>query len=373
MKIDKKQILFLNKAKELIKRCGKNKFQKKSNSLFYLSTYTKSFGHLIVNRLLNNTNISEYLDIVLKELFSTCSKKYKSIISKKKFLFKKVIISWASSSDFKKDGSYTDRLLNINSKNEKDTLWYLIYLDKKLPSKIDLNISLFQIVNRGFNFAHILKLFFNNISYLFKDSNYFLSSISTHNDIAINVADDFKKFLTKDLKKIIINYEAQPFQNEIIRKTKKFNKNIIIIGNVHVSLMAIPTHFIFKDFSPDKIIVNGLDIKFFFVNYLGWPLKRILLKKSLRFFHKKKDMGNFIFLPNNINSIRLIKNSFDFLINCKFYDFYNFKVRIHPGQLNSKIHLKLSTILEKKISYIKKILISKKIKTFQFLLVLLDQ
>ena len=30
------------------------------------------------------------------------------------------------------------------SRNEKDTLWYLVYLDKILPKEVDNNIHLFQ-------------------------------------------------------------------------------------------------------------------------------------------------------------------------------------------------------------------------------------
>lgn len=354
MNIYENQIIFLSKLNVLLKKSKRQNLSNKSNSIFYLSSYTKSFGYLIINYFLKKSKVRENFDIILKDLFSTSSRKFKSIVSNKIPLFKKIIVSWAYKKDFKNNGSYFDNYLNINSRNEKDTLWYVIYLDKDLPIKIDSNICIFQVINEGFNFFNVVRILLQNFSYIFKNINYFLSSISTHNNLAINIGKDFKKFLSKDLKKILINYEAQPFQNEIIRISKKFNNKISITGNIHAPLMAMPSHLIFKDFSPDKIIVNGTDIKSFFINYLKWPLKRVLVKKSFRILNVKKKMANYVFLPNNINSTKLIMDSFDFLINKKFYNFSNFKIKIHPGQLKSEVHIYLALILKKLLRSSKK-------------------
>ena len=241
----KQQVLFLSKVKSLLKRCNQKKFLPKSNSIFYLSTYTQSFGKLIVNRLLNRAKVSTSLIIILKELFSISSQQFKSITKENNKVYKKLIISWAQEKDFNSNGSYNDKYLNINSRKEKNLLWFLIYIGKNITKKIDSNINLFQPINKGFNLFNIIRLILINFIFLFRDTNYFLSQISTHNNLAINLSGIFKKLLKKDLKEILINYEGQPFQNEIIRITKKFNKKIKVIGNVHAPLMSIPTNFFF--------------------------------------------------------------------------------------------------------------------------------
>ena len=354
MNTHKQQVLFLSKVKLLLKKCNKKNFLPKSNSVFYLSTYTQSFGSLIVDRLLNRSKVSTILTIILKEFFSSSSRQFKSITQKSKKTYTKIIISWAKEKDFSINGSYTDSYLNTNSRKDKNLLWFLIYTDKNIPKKIDSNICLFQTINKGFNFFNIIKLITSNLLFLFKDTNYFLSQISTHNNLSIHLSNAFKKFLNKDLKEILINYEGQPFQNEIIRITKKFNKKVKIIGNVHAPLMSIPTNFFYKNFSPDKIIVNGPDIKFLFVKYLGWNSKKIKIKKSLRILNIKKDMSNTVFLPNNINSPKLLMNSFNLLMNDSDYNLNDFKIKLHPQQLNLKSHQIVAQNLQKLLQIKKK-------------------
>jgi len=356
----KQQVLFLSKVKSLLKRCNQKKFLPKSNSIFYLSTYTQSFGKLIVNRLLNRAKVSTSLIIILKELFSISSQQFKSITKENDKAYKKLIISWAQEKDFNNNGSYNDKYLNINSRKEKNLLWFLIYTGKNFPKKIDSNINLFQPINKGFNLFNIIRLILINFIFLFRDTNYFLSQISTHNNLAINLSGIFKKLLKKDLKEILINYEGQPFQNEIIRITKKFNKKIKVIGNVHAPLMSIPTNFFFKKFSPDKIIVNGPDIKSFFVKHLGWDGRKVQIRKSLRILKTKKNMFNTVFLPNNINSSKLIVSSFNFLISNNLYNFNDFKIKIHPQQLNAKLHQITARTLKKLFQIKKRINIIKK-------------
>ena len=147
MKIEKKQILFLRKIKKLLKKCDK-KFSKRSNSIFYLSYYTQSLGFLIIKNLLYKVGIIKKINIIFNDLYSTVTSQFSSTLNVKDHTYKKIIISWAHKNDFKNNGSYSDRYLNINSRNEKDTLWYLVYLDKILPNKVDNNIHLFQVQNK---------------------------------------------------------------------------------------------------------------------------------------------------------------------------------------------------------------------------------
>ena len=51
------------------------------------------------------------------------------------------------------------------------------------------------------------------------------------------------------------------FQNEIIREVKAKNLKAKVIGYMHAAPLPLPTNLIKKSYSPDKIIVNGIDQK----------------------------------------------------------------------------------------------------------------
>ena len=43
--------------------------------------------------------------------------------------------------DFEKNGSFTDRYFNINSRNYPKSMWFLLSLDEEMPKNIDKNDS----------------------------------------------------------------------------------------------------------------------------------------------------------------------------------------------------------------------------------------
>ena len=91
----------------------------------------------------------------------------KAKINKTKYC--KVIISWAFKKNFRKDGSYYDKYLNINSKRNPKILWFLIYMDKEKPKKINKNIILFSSKKSLLNFDY-LGLFYYLVRTLYKSS-----------------------------------------------------------------------------------------------------------------------------------------------------------------------------------------------------------
>ena len=92
-------------------------------------------------------------------------------------------------------------------------------------------------------------------------------------------------------------YEGQPFQNEIIRFIKNKNTNTLTTGYIHSPPLAVPTNFIHKQFSPDRIFLNGKDQLFCFEKFLGWPKKKLNFIPSLRFKKTSIKQENKIFIP----------------------------------------------------------------------------
>lgn len=146
-------------------------------------------------------------------------------------------------------------------------------------------------------------------------------------------------------------YEGQPFQNTIFKISKLYYPKIKNIGYIHSVPIGLPTNLIYRDGSPDKLIVNGRDLLNNFTKYLGWNKKKIKVLNSSR-FSKYKMMNGIIFLPyylNDTNNIFLILKK---LFKKKLYKNFNeLVVKNHPEKLESfqhkKIIKKINTILIK--------------------------
>ena len=89
----------------------------------------------------------------------------------------------------------------------------------------------------------------------------------------------------KKLKKVIMPYEAQPFQNYIFKKIKENYKKIKSIGYVH-STQPFPSHLFKREGSPDKIYVHGM-IKSITASDTFVGKKSGKINSSFRFLKKK--------------------------------------------------------------------------------------
>ena len=268
----------------------------------------------------------------------------KAKINKTKYC--KVIISWAFKKNFRKDGSYYDKYLNINSKRNPKILWFLIYMDKEKPKKINKNIILFSSKKSLLNFDY-LGLFYYLVRTLYKSSFspkkfiYKINSFSSfseafHNNFIANIK-------VKRIKKILMIYEGQPFQKEITEILKKINKNIKIIGYDSTAPLALPLNFNHSIHCPDVLLTNGSSQSNFYSKYLNWPKKKIKVVPSLRFKNtKKKNFKNNIFLPYEIDNEQIILNELLFLVTTgKINYIKKFNIKNHPLRHGSKNHKKL--------------------------------
>ena len=135
-------------------------------------------------------------------------------------------------------------------------------------------------------------------------------------------------------------YEGQPFQSEIIRHFRNNKNKVKITGYIHAPPMAVPTNFIYKYSSPDRIFLCGSDQKFCFEKILGWPKNKIVEIPSLRFKENVSEIENAIFLPNVVNDQKKILDSLTY-INNNFTKLHNFKIRNHPASLTNKRNIEL--------------------------------
>ena len=258
--------------------------------------------------------------------------------------YNKIFVTWALDGNFKSDGSLEDRYLNVNSKKLKDTLWFVIFVGKKVPKKINKNIVLFSAnSNISMNLKSLLNFLIRKLHFIFKSPYYFLNSISNHNFFADIFLKEISTLFNKNLKLIYMPFEGQPFQNKLISNIKKYNKNIKTLGYIHSSPLALPTNFIYKkNACPQKIIINGKDQFFCFNRFLGWKKSYLKIDNSFRFLKNKNKVDkNIIYLPIQIKNVDSVISCLKRLVNLKKIDIKKYNIKNHPAAYSSKINNKL--------------------------------
>ncbi len=317
------------------------KFSPEYNSNIYLASNTNSVGNFFLKKIFKIKNDNSFKNIFLDVIYGLkiSGKIIKNNLSQKKF--SKIIFSWGFKNNFLNDGSFNDRYFGINSSDKKNFLWFIIYMDKKIPNKIDDNIVIFKVYDNFFyNILTWIKFILLNTINIFKGIDFFLHNISSSNFLSKKLINSSKKIFLKDFNEILFPYEGQPFQNEIIRHFRNNKNKVKITGYIHAPPMAVPTNFIYKYSSPDRIFLCGSDQKFCFEKILGWPKDKIVEIPSLRFKQNVSEIENSIFLPNVVNNQEKILDSLIY-IHDNIKKLHNFKIRNHPASFSNKRNIEL--------------------------------
>lgn len=367
-----KKIKILNTIKKINQKFEQKEITSLNSQNFYFATTAEYYGLLRILRLSNEPIAISFYITIIKNILGGIFFSNSEIIKKKYTInYSNIIITWARRANFKNDGSLDDKYFNINSKKTKRTLWIVIYLDKDLPTnikkKINNNILIYRNIPKKYNFFNYVKFLYQKI-FNIKDAELLMHNLSNYSYFSYNFFEMIKKYLTKDLKYLYLLYEAQPFQNNIIYNLKKNKFKTKIIGYIHAVPLSLPANYIFRKYSPDKIIVNGKDQFECFTKHLYWPKELVKVRPSMRFLrNKKNDMCNKIFLPLCIRNHNQILIQMYNLINKYNFEIFNFVIQKHPLSLNSKemanFEKKLNKILDQSIKT-KKIKNTDKISIF---------
>ena len=353
-----KKIKILQQIKKINSKFEKKKITSSYAQNLYFAPTAEYYGLLKILKLSKqHIDISLYIKII-KNILGGIFFSNPEIIKKKNIIqYSNTIITWANKANFDTDGSLNDKYFNVNSKNTKKTLWIVIYLDKDLPinirHNIDDNIIIYRNKLKRYNYFKFLKFLYKKIINI-KSTELLMHNLSNYTYFSENFFGKIKKYLIKDLKCLYLLYEAQPFQNNIIFNLKKKNFRTKILGYVHAAPLSLPANYIFRKYSPDKIIVNGEDQFECFTKRLYWPKKFVIIKPSIRFFrNKSNDMSNKIFLPLGIRNHDHILIQIDNLIKKYNFKIFNFVIQKHPLSANSKeiinFEKKLNKILNRQI------------------------
>ena len=155
------------------------KFSPEYNSNIYLASNTNSVGNFFLKKIFKIKNDNSFKNIFLDVIYGLkiSGKIIENNLSQKKF--SKIIFSWGFKNNFLNDGSFNDRYFGINSSDKKNFLWFIIYMDKKIPDKIDDNIVIFKVYDNFFyNILTWIKFILLNTINIFKGIDFFLVAIS---------------------------------------------------------------------------------------------------------------------------------------------------------------------------------------------------
>ena len=335
-----KKIEILQKIKFFYSKYENNKSTLLSSLNFYFAPTAEYYGLLKILKFSKELNTFSLYVKIIKNILSGIFFSNPKIIKKDKIInYSNVIITWANKANFNTDGSLDDRYFNISSKKTKKTLWIVIYLDKHLPKyikkKLNKNIIIYKNDFKNYNFLDFIKFIYKKLIH-FKNFELLIHNLSNYAFFSEKFYEKTSKYFLKNLDYLYFPYEAQPFQNKIIYNLKKKKINTKIIGYVHAAPLSFPANYIYKKYSPHKMIVNGEDQKDCFIKNLYWPKKLITVKPSVRFFKaKNNNMSNKIFLPLAIRNHKYLLNGFNDLIKLYKYNLKNFIIQKHPHSINS--------------------------------------
>ena len=305
---------------------------------FYYSSWSHCLGYLRIKELLYQTSLIFkikifFSNIYLQFLFSDLQKIQIKKLKKKNF--NKIVLSWCYKNDFNKN-TYYDRYFSSNSKSENDTLWLLISMDGYFTDHID-NVIIFKRKVSFINFIRFIIISFFNSLFKFNLNNFFILE-----NFYIKIEKTISKILRIiKVKKFILPYEGQIFQNYILSSVNK-KTAVETIGYIHSALPPLPSEYIKRQGSPKKIIVHGNLQKKILLKNLGWSRKEIFLKSSARYkYNNKKYFKNKIFLPMTFEDKNLLLIYLEnFLKKQKKNSLHPFKIKNHPLMSNSQNHLR---------------------------------
>jgi hypothetical protein len=349
-RIIKKSIIYLKKLK-------KEKLDITLSPFCYLDSWSNSLGNIKL-RLINEEKIKfvEFF-IFFKEIIKIGYNHNLRILENNKNLNKlnkNVIVSWCSKNSFDKYGKYHDNYLNISEK--KNYIWFLVSTDNFVPKNLQNNISIIYKPLGNFNFLYLIKILSKNlILYGFLTKKFFHYCNYTVN-FAENIGNIFQRKYKNTKINLLILFENQPLQNQIINITKKINKNNKTIGYLHCLPWPLQTDLIYKNKNLDKLYVTSKTQKEVLNNNFLWPKIKVKSISSLRYLQKNKlKKKNYIFLPFDDRNIKsYLEILLNFLKKNPKYLRKKFIIKIHPINKSNIKFITYRKIFSKKIELLYK-------------------
>jgi hypothetical protein len=250
--------------------------------------------------------------------------------------YRKIALSWGMFDDFDDNGIYLDRYLGTSSRESQETLWLIMYSSKVKPRVLDRNIMLLYWPKKTF-FESLLK-FVSTVVSPTKMSLFSSHSCREISDVVIRELS-----CNSLVEKVILPYEAQPFQQTLFECIKRDFPGVASVGYLHSAPPPLPTDLLYRKSCPSNLMVHGEGVKEMLCELLNWPLETVTVIKSLRYNEaSSKNYNNEILLPYSFENPDRILESIRLVVERSLLcDAHLWRVRNHPVQYESAVHLNL--------------------------------
>ena len=254
--------------------------------------------------------------------------------------YSKIVLSWGMYGDFDDNGTYLDRYFGTSSRESQETLWLILYSSNGKPKVLGKNIMLLYWPKQTF-FASLLKF----VSTVVSPAK--MSLFSSHSCREISQVVIRELSCNSSVEKVILPYEAQPFQQTLFECIKRDFPDVASVGYLHSAPPPLPTDLLYRKSCPSNLMVHGEGIKEMLYEQLSWPLETLTVIKSLRYDEASvKNFNNEILLPYSFENPDRILESFRIVVERSLLcDAHLWRVRNHPVQCESAVHLNLEESL----------------------------
>lgn len=319
--------LFYDSIKYL-KYLKKKNIDHQSSGITYFCTWSKTIGYYKLRFFISKKKLALFFHIIKNFLkigyFSNFELDFVGN-SERKNLF----IAWSTNETLNTNLFNSNRYISGFKQERKEGCWFLIHEGEHSKKNKLKNVYLLKRKKIYFNFFFLIKEVIRSVKVnklsLLKN----IHSLNTEFVFSKIVEEKFFKFIKKDkIEKIIISYEAQPFQKNLIKKIKKNFPKIIIYCDIH-SLQPSYLHLTDLNYYADFYITHNKDQKDFLVEKLKIKKQKIIQKKIVISNSKNNFYGK-IFLPYFLNNFALINESLQFLENKKIIRLKDFSLQPHP-------------------------------------------
>ena len=287
MKFFSFQLSKFKKIKQLIERTNDLEHQN------YYQVWSINVGFFKLVNIFDKYSYFKKFNIILKVIRDQIlakKKKYKlqELNLKENHSYKNIFITWYNYSEYP---YYYDKYFDYKL-TKKNTLNFLINHNQSAEFKHN-NSIMYKISNSTeLNIFDNILIVVNLIFFLLT------KKFRKYDKYEIDISNKILQIVNKyNIRKIIMPYEGQLFQKNIINLVKKHNEKIKIIGYLHSSIPALPVEFIKTSNNVDVIYVHGNNHKKILLQ-CGWKNKDVKSIPSLRYNRSSKNyFSNKIFLP----------------------------------------------------------------------------
>ncbi len=257
--------------------------------------------------------------------------------------FDSVVVTWSKKGDFDDLGGFRDRYLGACSSDHQETLWVCLAVDGYLPPVVEPNVHV--LIARSHTAVTALKQGLKSVGAAIRSWRtpravfHAYTSACTPANAVGEILE--RRLLDSARPTVVMPYEGQPFQHQVVESMRQRYEGVHAVGYMHSMLPALPTDYIFRTGSPDRLVVHGSAQAELLTRHLGWSDELVETLPSLRFGDALEGLkyAGQVVLPYDVTDVSGLLSSFAaFLVATPSESLPVLRCREHPlvaGSRNS--------------------------------------